>query len=363
MRLNKLLVFVVAMSAVLCGKIALSDTDKSTGPVFKDDGTVEVPAFELPPSSFLSPEALALQKSRAAPHAHSAPAKTIEEYRKVHDAALEKYVEAMRERFPTTMVEAPIAGIRTRTFTPRDKPVDPKRVLINIHGGGFVGCEGACSQLESIPIASVGGFKVVSVLYRMAPEAVFPAGPEDITRVYQELMKTYKPGNIGIFGCSAGGQLTAQTTAWLASHSVARPGAIGIFGAGGAASEAIRGDSNYLAAAIDAGSAPARMDTGGGSKPIRSYFEGSDLRGSLVSPMLHPDVLAKFPPTLFITSTRAADLSNAVYGHSQLVKAGVPGDLIVAEGLGHCYLYAAQLPESQDAYEAVVRFFRANLGH
>jgi hypothetical protein len=39
----------------------------------------------------------------------------------------------------------------------------------------------------------------------------------------------------------------------------------------------------------------------------------------------------------------------------------VPGDLIVGEGLGHCYIYQADLPEAQDAYAAIAKFFRANL--
>lgn len=70
----------------------------------------------------------------------------------------------------------------------------------------------------------------------------------------------------------------------------------------------------------------------------------------------------KFPPTLFLTSTRAADFSPAIYGHSQMVKAGVPGDLLVQDGLGHCFQYLSDLPESRDTYQAIVNFFRAHLG-
>ena len=35
--------------------------------------------------------------------------------------------------------------------------------------------------------------------------------------------------------------------------------------------------------------------------------------------------------------------------------------LIVGEGMGHCYIYQSSLPEAQDAYQAIVRFFRENL--
>jgi acetyl esterase/lipase len=56
------------------------------------------------------------------------------------------------------------------------------------------------------------------------------------------------------------------------------------------------------------------------------------------------------------------DLSPAVYTHEQLLKAGVDSQLIVGEGLGHCYIMNPDLPESRDAYMLIARFFNAKLG-
>lgn len=47
--------------------------------------------------------------------------------------------------------------------------------------------------------------------------------------------------------------------------------------------------------------------------------------------------------------------------NSQLIKAGRSSTLIVGEGMGHCYFYSPQLPESKDAYDAIVGFFREHL--
>jgi acetyl esterase/lipase len=80
-----------------------------------------------------------------------------------------------------------------------------------------------------------------------------------------------------------------------------------------------------------------------------------------ISPVLHPEVIAKFPPTLIITGTRAMDMSPAIVTNSALIKAGVSSTLIVGEGMGHCYIMTPQLPESRDAYEAIAAFFRRNL--
>jgi len=62
--------------------------------------------------------------------------------------------------------------------------------------------------------------------YRQAPEFAFPAATEDIAAVYRELLKTYRPEDIGIFGCSAGGSLTAQSMAWFLKENLPLPGAI-----------------------------------------------------------------------------------------------------------------------------------------
>ncbi|MCE7798620.1 alpha/beta hydrolase [Sphingobium sufflavum] len=212
-------------------------------------------------------------------------------------------------------------------------------------------------MVESIPIAAVGRFRVVTVDYRQGPENVFPAASQDVASVYQQLLKSYRPENIGIYGCSAGGALTAQSVAWFADKGIVQPGAVGIFGAGGVRFGA--GDSAYVAGYIDASFPPPKPD--GSTFPL-PYFRGVALTDRMVSPAAYPDLAAKFPPTLLITGTRAMDLSPAIYTNNQLLKAGVRSNLIVGEGMGHCYIYQSTLPEARDAYDQIVRFFNEHLG-
>lgn len=350
---------------LLIGAAAASQAQDAASkkPVFAKDGTVHVPAFDLPPSMFMSPEAVALLKARAGVPAFAIPENLdIATVRKGMEFVLTPAVKTMQERYPADVVEQTIGGVRTRIVTPKGKVPVKGRILINLHGGGFSMCADGCALLESLPIASVGGYKVVSVNYRQGPEYKFPAATEDVTAVYRELLKSYKPSQIGIYGCSAGGALTGQVAAWLPRHGLPEPGALGIFGSG--AARFATGDSSYFAGYADGafppppapGTQPSAL-----MKTMMSYFEGTDSNDPMVSPAGHLDVLAKFPPTLVITGTRAPDLSPAIYTHSQLVKAGVPGDLIVGEGMGHCYIYSANLPEAQDAYQTIVRFFQTHL--
>lgn len=330
-------------------------------PKFDADGTVHVPAFDLPPSPFLSPEALAAQKSRARAPGGAPPASPeIAALRRMNTAALASRVTAMQQAYPVKIEEGVVAGVPVRIITPSDKPAATDRVLINVHGGGFSMCWESCSILESVPIASVGGYKVVSVNYRMGPEFRHPAGVEDVEKVYRELLKTYRPQQIGLFGCSAGGALTAHAAAWMPAHRLPQFGAVGIFGAG--AVRMLAGDSAYISGYISgAFPAPPLPGKPAGGDMTQGYFAGADMGDAVISAALHPEVIAKFPPTLIITGSRAMDMTPAIVTNSALIKARVPSTLIVQEGMDHCYMYQSSLPEARDAYQATVDFFRANL--
>lgn len=329
-------------------------------PSFSLSGVVQAPAFQLPPSVYMSDEAKNMLRMRAVMSGPEFPPKgEIQQIRQDMEKAIAPLVKKMQEQYPVNITEQEIAGVRTRVITPQEGNLDPERVLINLHGGAFSMCADGCALLESLPMAVLGNYKVVSVDYRMAPEHIFPAANEDVEAVYKALLKDYQPGKIGIYGCSAGGVLTGQVSAWLQDKQLPQPGALGIFGAG--AGGMGTGDSAYVAGYID-GSFPAPDDSG--EIPMfsyRSYFDGVDLRDPLVSPLLSVETLKHFPPTLIITGNRAMDMSPAIVTHSQLLKAGVKSTLVVGEGMGHCYTYFPMLPEAQDAYDIMVRFFSDNL--
>ncbi|MBF7012841.1 MULTISPECIES: alpha/beta hydrolase [Novosphingobium] len=337
------------------------DTMTRAMPAFLPDGSVQVPAFTLPVSGLVSEEAAALQRLRAAMPVFDASGQEddIAVRRAQINAYMAPQIERLRATFPVIVTRGEIGGVEVLDVTPVEGGHDPQRVLINLHGGAFcVGWDGV-ALVEAIPIAALGRIRVVSVNYRMAPEHRHPAGVEDVAAVYRALLADYAPGRIGIYGGSAGGALTAQAAAWLASHDLPQAGAIGVFGAG--AVPFGTGESAYVTGYIDASFPPPPAD---GSAPVditRGYFAGCDLRDPSAWPGWHPEILAAFPPALIVTGTRAMDLSPAIFTHSQLLKASIRSSLIVAEGMGHCYHYQVALPEGRDAIEAILRFFREAL--
>ena len=172
------------------------------------NGTAHVTRV-VPVPQTVSPEA---QKSISRAEPDQGPPQPLEARRKGTDAYTARARVEWTKLCPNTIVEDKIAGVPVRIVTPEGMPDKNKdKVLLNLHGGGFNSDSG--SYTESIPIASYTGIKVVAVLYRLSPECHFPAAVDDSIAVYKELLKTYKPDHIVIYGTSAGAILTAEVAA------------------------------------------------------------------------------------------------------------------------------------------------------
>lgn len=321
------------------------------------DGTVNVPAFRLPPSIYLSEAAKkALPRTPTDPEEpmmRAVAAGQAGALRQRMPQLVAPRIDALKAMYKVTIRDEQIAGISAVRASPAAgvAPGNRKKILLNLPGGGFImGVAGGTGMMESIPLAGLAGVDIISITYRQAPETTWPAATEDVTKVYRELLKTYKPHDIGIFGCSAGGLLTAEAVARFIHEKLPLPGAIGIFCASGDARWG--GDSRAFGRPFQA--LPPRDD-------VRAYFQGADLTNPLVSPILAPAMLKLFPPTLLITGTRAFEMSAAVNTHRELVKAGVDADLHMWDGLGHAFFYDPTLPESREAFDVMTAFFRDRL--
>ena len=334
------------------------------GPVqIDDDGTVHVPAHAVPLSEFLSAEGKAYVRAHLKPD----PALLRGGPENGVPPLIAGYLDRQRVVFPVERSEITIGGVHAYDYRPRNRIAagNRERVLINLHGGGFMGCWPGCAELESIPVAAMGRIRVVSLDYRQGPRFKHPAASEDVAAAYRELLKTYKAENIGLYGCSAGGMLTGMAVAWFQKHDLPRPGAVGILCAGMTlAGNGFGGDAAYTTAAPGEGRAPPPPPRGGASdRAALPYFSDVSINDPLAAPASSNEVLKKFPPTLIVTATRGFELSSAVYTHTLLVKAGVDTDLHVWDGLFHGFFYNVDVPESRECFDVVVKFFERHLGH
>ena len=352
------MIFRVILSALVTVFYALTARAQDDAPKVDAVGSVLSPAARIPFSAYASPEALTrfgqvFEEGTAAPPL----GQSIQASRDFYDKINSNRAERMKKLYPVQIATQKFDGVAADVVTPKGG-IDPrkaKRVLINLHGGAFLWGAGSGGLVEAIPIASVGKIKVITVDYRQGPEYTFPAASEDVEKVYRELLKTYKSQNIGIYGCSAGGVLTAEAAAWLQTKSLPAPGAVGIFCAGVVD---LNGDSAYAAHLLMGEPVPERAFL----LTSLPYFKGADPASPLIFPGNSPDVLAKFPPTLLISASRDFAMSATLRSNELLTEAGVPTELHVWEGVWHSFFSDPELPESKAMYAVVTRFFDRKLG-
>lgn len=351
----------LALALVLtggCGAALAQDAPAPSKPTIEADGTVNVPGYRLPPSEYLSDEAKAALPRKSADMGGSmeglVKSGRIAQIRSAMPPSLEKEIAQLLIDYDVRAERVTIAGVPGIWVRPNSPEKGRSRILVNLSAGGFLFASAAKSGMqESIPLAGMGKFEVLSLDYSQAPEATFPAASVDIENVYRALLKTHKPSEIGFFGNSAGGQLVGQALAWFQHKNLPAPAAAGLFCA--TADARWGGDSWHW-----------HKPVGGSLEPPflfeKFYYGDHDLDDPLISPIRSDAVLAAFPPTLLLTSTRAGEMSATVDAHRRLVRNRVDADLVVWDGLGHCFFKERTLPETREAQDIMLRFFTRHVG-
>ncbi len=300
----------------------------------------------VPVPKTISPEA---QRRLSHPEPDQGPPQSLAERRQSTDAYTARARVEWTRLCPNQLVEDKIAGVPVRIVTPEGLPdANRDKVLLNLHGGGFNSDSG--SYTESIPIAGYSKIKVVAVLYRLAPEHPFPAAVDDSIAVYKELLKTYRPDHIVLYGTSAGAILTAEVAARLKQLGLPLPAALGIFS--GMGDFARPGDSTAI---YSLRGLSGHLDPPNPDAPLQEYATGTQPRDPVLSPIFSD--LHGLPPTLFITSGRDLLLSGTVNLQRAYLNAGVDARLVVFDALTHAFWYDSTLPEAIEANKMMANFF------
>lgn len=354
--------FVACLLGICAVTVGSTAKAESKAPAAKTEpGVLDVPTFTYPASVLSSDELKrAYAKSLSGPGNGTITApkdpQLVAKMRAVVNGMFEKSLPFVRDRYPVETSQETIAGVEVIRVRPKRDGAHKKskRVLIEIHGGSFMVGWPSVAMLDAMPVASLSGIEVISINYRLYPEAVHPAALEDLTAVYREMLKTHAARDIGIFGGSAGGVVTLQSIPWFKRHGLPLPGAIAPLSC---AFQTATGDSaiwNFSGGFAFPGT--TLVSKGG-------YFGETYDRRDVV-PEVTPEVLKDYPPTLWLSGTRAPEMSGAIVGHASLLKRGVQSELYMIEGGWHqSYSTAPETPESQDAMRYIASWFDKRLGH
>lgn len=232
------------------------------------------------------------------------------------------------------------------------EPVRKGKVLLYIHGGGFILGSAQTDLALALRIGPAAGMAVLSVDYRLAPEHPFPAATDDVLAAYRWLLKQgYAGRDIGVFGDSAGGALALSLVLASRDAGLKPPAAVAVLSPVTDLTGA--GDTRATLASFD----PVLM--GDATARWTAYLGGHDPKEPLISP-LYGD-LKGFPPLLIQVGTREVLLSDSVRLARKARVDGVDVTLDVWEGMWHVWQGNPDAPEASEATDAIVEFFRRHV--
>jgi acetyl esterase/lipase len=251
------------------------------------------------------------------------------------------------------MEDRSINGITTLWITPPQlKHAD--KVMIFIHGGGWI-INSRKTQLKfQVDVASSLGVKLVSIEYPLAPEHPYPAALNDIVAAYRGIINEYGAENTGLFGTSAGGGLTLATLLRLKADGLPLPAASAPLSPG-----ADMTASGYLYRNV--GLQDPILPAHGLYSSMQAYVGKADPKDPLVSPVFGD--YTGMTPLFLLSGTAEIIGSDAIRVAARARSQGADVTLLVSDGMWHVPIgNGSGVPELQLAYDEMIEFFKRNMG-
>lgn len=268
---------------------------------------------------------------------------SIPRARAFQDAMGEMGAKSVAERVAFEPVE--MDGFEACFALPKDEP-DPKRVVLYLHGGGYVAGNLKYARGFAGILAGHTRRRVLAVAYRLAPEHPFPAALDDALAAYRCLLDAgYDAAHISFAGESAGGGLIFCLCLRLKELGLPLPAAlVGI----SPWTDLTFGGASYRA--------NEKKDPSLSEKALRTHakaYADGQQTNPLVSPIFGD--LGGMPPSLLLAGGNELLLDDAVTLAACLTGSGCRCELDVEEGLWHVYVLFG-IPEARAAMEKIASF-------
>ncbi len=258
-------------------------------------------------------------------------------------------VNPLSPRVVNETVVGPRGNISLRIIA----PAKPKAVYLHIHGGGWT--VGSNDQLDPYfeRLADELGIACIDVDYRLAPEAPYPAGPDDCEAVALWLAKEGKArfGTDVFFigGESAGAHLSVVTMIRLRDKHGLKPFAGAQLHAG----------CYDLAMTPSARAFQQRLVLNHRDIDIfvrHFLLHGGDVRHPDISP-IHAD-LSGLPPALFTVGTMDPVFDDSVMMATHWLAAGNQADFTAYGGGCHVFVAFSETTNAKNCLAQIDSFFK-----
>lgn len=225
------------------------------------------------------------------------------------------------------------------------------KVLLYLHGGGYIVCSPTTHRLMVARICREAGLKALVIDYRLAPEHPFPAAVDDAEAAYRWLLAAgHKPEDIVIAGDSAGGGLTMSLLLTLREHGMPMPAGAALLSPW--TDLALTGWTMLTNARRDP---MLRLDSA--SLAVRHYLQDTIPTHPIAS-SIYAD-LTGLPPLYVQVGENEILLDDSRRIVSIAQDHGVDASLEVWPGMPHVFQAFPQVPESKPAIEGIGAFLKA----
>ncbi|GAA2345075.1 alpha/beta hydrolase [Dactylosporangium salmoneum] len=272
-------------------------------------------------------------------------------------AAEEAQVPAIEQRLPLHSVEdtvarTPTGEVPVRTYASTGAA---DGVLVYFHGGAFF--LGSLDTHDHVArsLAKETGFTVVSVGYRRAPEAAFPAGLRDCYAAVRWAAEHWDGAALAVAGDSSGGTFAAAVAAMAHDEGFDR-----------ITHQVLYYPSLDLDFDVDRYASLRENAVGygletAGLKPFNAFYleSGADPADPLVSPIKRAD-LTGLPPALIVTAQHDPLRDEGELYGRRLKDAGVDATVRRYAGAGHGFVqHFSRIPEYHRVFEETAAFLRS----
>lgn len=269
-------------------------------------------------------------------------------------ALIEEWPQVTAEPRGVNYLEVDAGGVPSMWIEPKGAVKD--RVVLAIHGGGFVTGSMYTHRKLFGHLAKAVGARALAINYRQSPEHVHPAPVEDVVSAYRWLLEQgIDPSHVAFTGDSAGGGLVV--TAML----LAREEGLPLPAAGMPLSPWF--DYEATGASQDTNAATDKLLNKEFGLVLAGMFlgESGDPHDPYVNPM-HGN-LAGLPPMFLQVSDAETLLDDSRSFTEQARDAGVEVRLDVFDGQQHTFQMAAgRSPIADDAIQRLAEWVRPRLG-
>lgn len=233
--------------------------------------------------------------------------------------------------------------------------VEPKGTIFHMHGGGFALGSARGSIGLASDLARRTGMRAVSIDYRLAPEARYPAALHDVTAAYRALLEQLGgAGGVVVTGESAGGNLAVELLVAGRAEALPMPAAVAVFSP--MTDLTVSGDSFTSKAQVDPNISADAIRT-----RVAEYLGGTtDATDPLVSPVFAD--LTGLPPLLIQAGSHEVLLDDATRLAVKAAADDVPVILDVTPDVSHVFqAFAAILEEGDAALNRAASFVESHV--